>query len=79
MVNLSIKHLNKFCFIKGKFLFWDLPGNFHTGIKANFLVSQITVNSLMFARDLFGDFCDHIKIAKINTHRHNSGTVVPAI
>ncbi len=26
-----------------------------------------TVNSLMFARDLFGDFRDHIKFANINT------------
>ncbi len=26
-----------------------------------------TVNSLMFARDLFGEFCDHLPIAKINT------------
>ncbi len=33
-----------------------------------------TVNSLMFARDLFGDFRDHIKIVKINTRKHNSGT-----
>ncbi len=32
---------------------------------------QGTVNSLMFARDLFGDFHDHIEIAKINTRKHN--------
>ncbi len=31
-------------------------------------------HTLIFARDLFGDFHDHIKIAKINTHKHNSGT-----
>ena len=29
-----------------------------------------TVNSLMFARELFGDFGDHVKIAKINTSKH---------
>ncbi len=30
----------------------------------------------MFARDLFGNFLDHIKIAKINTRKYtgNSGT-----
>ncbi len=28
----------------------------------------------MFARDLFSDFRDHIKIAKINIRKHNSGT-----
>ncbi len=33
-----------------------------------------TVNSLMFASDLFGDFRNHIKIAKINRSKHNSGT-----
>ncbi len=36
-----------------------------------------TVNSiimLMFTRDLFGDFGDHIKITKINTRKHNSGS-----
>ena len=40
---------------------------YHGGIQA-------TVNSLMFARDLFGDFHDHIKSSKIYTCIHNSGT-----
>ncbi len=31
-----------------------------------------TVNSLMFARDLFGAFRDRFKIASLNTRKHNS-------
>ncbi len=34
---------------------------------------HITGNSLMFTRDLFGNVCNHIKIAKINTLKPNSG------
>ncbi len=32
----------------------------------------VTVNSLMFVRDLFGDFHDHLSVAKINPRKHNS-------
>ncbi len=39
-----------------------------------FSLPNNTVNSSMFARDLFGDFRDHIKITKINTRKHNSGS-----
>ncbi len=35
-----------------------------------------TVNSLIFARDSFADFHDHIKIAKIKTRKHNSGSSI---
>ena len=35
-----------------------------------------TLNSLMFARDLFGDFCDHIRLEKIDTCKHNPGYYV---
>ncbi len=31
-----------------------------------------TVNSLMFARDLFGELRNRFKIANINTRKHNS-------
>ncbi len=41
---------------------------------ADKLLYMNTVNSLMFARDLFGDFRDHIEIAKINTRKHKSCT-----
>ncbi len=37
------------------------------------LALRKSVNSLLFARDLFGDFRNHIKIAKINTCKRNSG------
>ena len=33
--------------------------------------SGITVNSLMFARDLFGKSRNHLQIANINTPKHN--------
>ena len=35
---------------------------------------KIIVNSLMFAKDLFGEIRDHLQIAKINTRKHNSCT-----
>ena len=34
---------------------------------ALFVQTKYTVNSLMFARDLFGEFHHHLEIAKLNT------------
>ncbi len=33
--------------------------------------TQDTVNSLIFARDLFGEIRDNLYITKINTRKHN--------
>ena len=35
-----------------------------------------TVNSLIFARDLFGEINDHLQIAKINIQKHISCTYI---
>ena len=49
----------------------EMQIHFHVG---PCIFPQATVNSLTFARDLFDDFRDHIKIVKINTCKHNSGS-----
>ena len=41
---------------------------------SNSLTAWIYCKFIMFARDLFGDFHDHIKITKINTWKNYLGT-----
>ncbi len=47
------------------------PGN---ACKTTTELRPLTVNTLMFARDLFGGIRDHLYIAKINTCKYNSCT-----
>ncbi len=50
-----------------------LHKNIHKNIHC---CSLHTINSLVFARDLFGEICDHLQIAKINTCKYNSCTSI---
>ncbi len=54
----------------------NFVGNGSHGVASVSVNKVITVNSLMFTSDLFGDFRDHIKFAKINSRKHNSGTLI---